>query len=128
MFNEDGVENGYLSDTDLNEHIQHSQVRVRPLTTRLSGPQFRSPVTPAGGSSQLRPPVTPLSGSSLYNERMNTNTRQPMDKEYECQEVTHQQHDPSLIAMLQHQQSLLQKVISQQESMSEKQKRLDEKL
>ena len=69
---------------------------------------------------------SPLRGSSMYNQR----DYPPFDN-YSGRHETFQgdeRGDQTLVSMLQHQQAMLQKLISQQESISEKQKTMDQRI
>ena len=69
---------------------------------------------------------SPLHGSSMYNQR-----EYPPFDTYSDRRETYQGSecgDQTLVSMLQHQQAMLQKLISQQESISEKQKAMDHRI
>ena len=64
----------------------------------------------------------------MYNQRLN---EYPSYDNYSGRHETYQggeRGDQILITMLQHQQAMLQKLISQRESMSEKQKAMDHRI
>ena len=71
---------------------------------------------------------SPLRGSSMYNQRLN---EYQLHDNYSGQHEAYQggeRGDQSLVNMLQQQQAMLQKLISQQESMNEKQKAMDQRI
>ena len=71
---------------------------------------------------------SPLRGSSMYNQHLND---YPPYDNYSNRYEPYQggeRGDQNLVTMLQHQQAMLQKLISQQESISEKQKAMDQRI
>lgn len=70
---------------------------------------------------------SPLRGSSMYNQR----DYPSFDLSHSVRHETYQggeRGDPTLVSLLQHQQSMLHKLMSQQESISEKQKAMDQRI